>query len=136
MKLSKEKREELKALAAKAVQGPWEEEDGEVTALAGACHIGSVATVDDFPCVEDEDSDEVAERCEANAAFIAASRQTLPDALADLEEMEAKLEDAVKALERIRANLLPVADGRWCDWLGIRKDETALIDAALARLKS
>lgn len=86
MRLSKEKREELKALAEKATAGPWS--------------YGNEAVWPD----ETGDGNSIPEVCdfvsEDTGCFIAASRQALPDALADIEELESKLADAVKALEK------------------------------------
>ena len=98
MKLSKERRAELRALAEKATKGPWPlHTTGDFKRIIIAPHGNSWGT--DVGEVYSDDADYV--EAEATAAFIAASRQALPDALADIEELEAKLAEAVKALEEM-----------------------------------
>ena len=93
MRLNKEKRAELRALAEKATAGPWHTDGDPRAGMEGNVFVNCAPGVTVcFPAI-DPDNDEWSQ---SNMDFIAASRQALPDALADLDELEAR----VKELER------------------------------------
>ncbi len=101
MNLTKERREELKALGEKATKGPWttdkyERPDWEPGRRGGSVRLGRRYDADDLLCVD--------------SAFIAASREALPAALADIDELEAKLAGIRAAALRYSACPLDSSD--------------------------
>jgi hypothetical protein len=68
-------------------KGPWRVDDfdaGTITTQDGSTQIAAVLTVDDFPCLEDDDLAAVGIECQMNMRLVAAgpdllaaSRQTL-----------------------------------------------------------
>lgn len=108
MKLDKAKRAELKALAEKATPGPYIPDNSLIHTARQREFMSA-----DFPNHTD------------NAKFAAGAMTALPDALADIEELESKLADAVKALERVRGEILTES----------ASDIVRHIDAALSKLE-
>lgn len=107
MRLSKERRAELKALAEKATAGPWLKRTDSKDYVRFVVH-GEIGQGGKGVFIAEVDDEKLPhEQCAHNAKFIAASRQALPDALADIEELEAlildggvkRLHDAKLALE-------------------------------------
>ena len=94
MKLSKERRAELKALAEKATAGPWLKRTDSKDYVRFVVH-GEIGQGGKGVFIAEVDDEKLPhEQCAQNAAFIAASRQALPDALADIEELEARNAEA------------------------------------------
>lgn len=71
--------------------GPWENEDGEITARGAV--VANVYQADDFPCLDDADRPAAEEECKANARLIAAAPDLLEacrSALVPVKEAWAK----------------------------------------------
>ena len=124
MRLSKEKREELKALAEKALIPDSMERHGDGLTLY---------------CGRDDQHHGLNLANEVDPRFghwALASRQALPDALADLDELESKLADAVKALEV--AIGIAYENGVDFTFYGFKCDDDAeqLCRATLAKLRA
>lgn len=116
MRISKSRRAELKALAEKATAGPWEVWDG-----CSWRRIGS-ATTDKpviMPIKAISDGHPDLEATGDDLQFAAASRQALPDALADIEELEKERDDWRNAFD---GELSGAADIR--SKLGAQESET------------
>lgn len=90
MNLTKERREELKALADEATKGPW---------IKRGCKNHPGETAFGLLCNElrDAHGEHVVDE-PANERFIAASREALPAALADIDELVADRLSTRKAL--------------------------------------
>ncbi len=106
--LSRDARTRLRELADKAAEGPWSV-GNDLDIEAGICPIANVRTSSDFPCIEPDECEEFDREQEANAAFIAASREAVPDLLDEIERLEAKYETPGVKCGRGHDNHLPVA---------------------------
>ena len=95
-------RDRLRELAENATPGPWEASNTTVAAITGPGGCGGcsglLSPAHEPSCYWSE----IAGACEADAEFIAASRQAVPALLDMLDQAEAERDQAQAALDRVR----------------------------------
>jgi hypothetical protein len=84
-------------MAAKHTPGPWTAgSEGDATGEIVGPHmvyVASVATIVDFPCIEDDERPAVEAECRANAALIAAAPELYEALRSESEMLEALILD-------------------------------------------
>lgn len=98
--------DELERIAKLATPGPWRvDEDGDLRAGGPAAYLRSLATLY-APIVDDDDS-----RNDADVAFIAAARDALPRLIAQVRELENRLDLADQRTVALMRMTAPVCFG-------------------------
>lgn len=100
-----EQRQQWRALADGATEGPWEAARDRDNWIVGDLWNGLNGMVGGFAAGGGP-------QAEADAAFIAAAREAVPALLADLEAAEARAEKAEAAIARLEARIQELEAGQ------------------------
>ena len=124
-RLTPARRAELVRLCEAATPGPWQTEERHTRNVYSDDATGSMVAA----CKCDYTSRPVVEE-EAHAAFIAAARTALPEALAEVDRLTALSSDERRRAERLHDDLL-VEKG----FVTVLRDDIARLKAKVARLE-